>query len=282
MANTPAVKVFTKEMAIAGSLTSAFDVSQTWEKIYLQIPTMIAKAITATCGVKILASDSEDGTYSEISLDPNRSNPHKTDDRPGAPLFQVCANSAGVSNAVTDASLTTHTFFVGPSAGEEYHIERLIVSYGDTTGWRADGYAGATPSLPSGIEIYVVDGEESPKVNLTASSPIVNNVGWGKQCYDFNYQNFGVGNDFGQVRWSFFKAGDALRLNGDAGDRFVIYHREDMSFMDTNFYTVQGSVHTNPPSVSRMVEVPAGFRYYKVETTCSMTAAATFKLICSD
>lgn len=286
MANTPAVTVFTNSIPVAGSISSAYNLSKGWGKIVLDIPTMIARCVTATCQVKVLAASTEDGVYSVIYPSSNDStvSEYKTSDNPRTPLYRTLdtvGDGTGVSNVVQDASLTTLTYFISPPAGTEYHINRMIVAYEDAQGWRADGYGANTPSLVSGIEVLMTDSGDVTKIDLSVF-PIINNAGWGRICYDYNLQSFGAGNDFANARWTFTKDSEAIRLNGDSGDKLKVHTREDMSFLASQYFTVRGWSETNPISIARKVEVPTGFQFLKVQVPQSCSAAATFNFICSD
>lgn len=68
-----ALSVFTKSIATNGSITSVYDLSRGWDKVYLQIPDLVNYISTATCNIYIWGSDSADGTFYQVVHPPANS-----------------------------------------------------------------------------------------------------------------------------------------------------------------------------------------------------------------
>ncbi len=151
-------------------------------------------------------------------------------------------NGVGNINANGDYSVTPDTFFIAPADGVIMRLERLVVHIEDNGNLTADSY-GAVNTLTNGIEIKVID-QSSTVLDLTSAQPIQSNSDWGKFCYDVNFLEFGSGNNFVQIRWTFSRAGFPLRLVGDNDDAFTIDLNDNLSGLVTHTFQIQGYYET--------------------------------------
>ena len=282
MGNTPAVKTFFHNLTVGDTHTPIFDLRQKWEKIYAYIPSMTAFLSTATCNCEIEGGVNSADDFGHIHTFESVHNDHRLYAVTQTPLYTFFRNSAASSGMHIDASGTTATFFVGPGADTLYFVNRIMISYSDGANWRAERYGNLAGALTNGLEFAVVDGSNNVKINLTSNQPITKNSDWGNFCYDFSYLNFGAGDDFAHARWTFEKAGFSVYLNGESGDRLVMYQRDDLSGLSDMKIQAQGyedKVHTNRLLIT---EMPTNIQYMKIAFNTTITASTQIKLICTD
>jgi len=147
----------------------------------------------------------------------------------------------GVHNAVQDYSASgsgVTRFWIGPGAGETYYVNRMLVHIEDagTPGWAAEDYGAIT--LTSGVVIRAQEG--GTMVNITGVHPITSNGEWGAHCFDIDHVNFGTGNEFLNVRWTFGRSGRPLRLIGDNGDFLEVLCGDNMVGLVSHHFEIQG------------------------------------------
>jgi len=78
---------------------------------------------------------------------------------------------------------------------------------------------------------------------LTDGVPITKNAQWGRLCYDVASTEYKVNNEnFINVRWTFSKSGQMLRLVGDNGDRLEAVLNGTFSTLNDHTFLVQGYI----------------------------------------
>lgn len=136
-------------------------------------------------------------------------------------------------NARVDGSVTPVEFSYAPLKYAEIH--RMIVTIEDSGSFTASTY-GAVPALSSGVDIeYIRKGV----THLLAPMAITSNVHWA--CYSYDAREFslsGGGNKAFNVRWSFDRAGDPLKL--DPGDSIVMRVNDDLTGLIGHRFMLQG------------------------------------------
>jgi hypothetical protein len=153
-------------------------------------------------------------------------------------------NLEGVINAVQDYSAAgsgVTRFWIAPGAGETYYVNRMLIQIEDagTPGWSAAEY-GSTTALTSGVVIQAQEG--GTMVNITGAQPVKTNGGWGAHCFDIDHVNFGTGNEFLNVRWTFGKSGRPLKLVGDNGDFLEVLCGDDLTGLVGHRFVIQGYI----------------------------------------
>lgn len=115
---------------------------------------------------------------------------------------------------------------------------RLIVNIRDGGGgFSADGYGGLA-ALSNGITISVRDSGGGVLLNITDDVPIQSNGDWARFCFDTGVDDFGSGDDFLKVRWTFANSGRPLILN--PGERFVVNLADDLTGLTSHYFNLQG------------------------------------------
>jgi hypothetical protein len=150
-------------------------------------------------------------------------------------------NGDGTGTKVATGSYSPGTpgiFFIKPPAGQTYRLERMIVSIRDNAGMSGEKYGGLA-ELANGI-IVRAQNDSGTVLDLTDGLPVKANSHWGRLCYDVAINVFSVGDNFVEVRWSFFKSGYELTIGGNENERFEVVCRDDLSGLVDHTFMIQG------------------------------------------
>jgi hypothetical protein len=163
--------------------------------------------------------------------------------------------AAGTYVDITGTGTGTHTWHKatkaswGPASGHVARVSRLIVHVRDGAGFTTETF-GALSALDEGIQIGVFRGNNLLTL-LTASESlsIKTNSDWAKFCFDILLRDFDAAptNENLQARWSFFKHGQDIRLDGNSSDTIValIMDADLSGLLDFNL-TVEGYYESIP------------------------------------
>lgn len=157
------------------------------------------------------------------------------------PVYQFAdtvGDGSGTTNMNVDGSITPVIFLVKPSVGEIYRIARIIVSVRDTGtidsgGWGANGGSPLTNGLVANVKW---NGSVIP---LTVES-IKSNIDLAAISYDISHNSWGSGDEFVVFRFTFTKAGQYIRLDGDLGDELQFVVNDDLTYLVQQRISVQG------------------------------------------
>ena len=148
-------------------------------------------------------------------------------------------NGLGVElNANGDYSETPALFKVTPAANEHVFLRGMIGHLIDTVFLSSSTY-GKMETLTNGINFYYM--RDSVQIVLTPQKVKSNDM-WMQYAYDYNHQNYGVGNDSFFFNWSFLVNGRPLELRGDHGDELVIELNDNFDGLDIHCFNVFGLV----------------------------------------
>ena len=147
----------------------------------------------------------------------------------------------GIIGATGDYSSTGITeFFIAPTTGETLVISRLIVGIRATPSARWERYGSIPDGISNGIIIQKTNGIVID--NITDNLPIKSNADWGSHCYDTEIRSQGAGDDFVVVRWSFYKSGQYIVLNGDRQEKFKVILNDDFTSLTSHTFKVEGYI----------------------------------------
>ncbi len=158
----------------------------------------------------------------------------------GTPFFaylDTVGDGSGTKNAVGDY-LSTAQDFKYTARGQGVDIERMLVMVEDGQGMRAEFYAALAQDLVNGITFKTTDSDGTTMQDLTDGIPIKQNAQWGALCYDVAVKEWGAGNEFILVRWTFGHSGASLHLN--AGESLVAVLNDTMTAIVTQTFMIQG------------------------------------------
>jgi hypothetical protein len=146
------------------------------------------------------------------------------------------------TNAVEDYSSVSQEFFIKPPINEIWEISRMLVMIQAATAIAPDKY-GDLDALTNGIKKRVLR-DSVELLNLTPL-PIKDNTSWGQYCFNVEEHRYGIGgaNDFVLVRWSYFKSGANIFLNGKLFEKLTILLSDDFTGLVKHTFHVQGIRH---------------------------------------
>ncbi len=134
------------------------------------------------------------------------------------------------SSSATEFKITT-------PANEIYELHRMLVQIRDSGALSADDY-GNVAELSNGVSVYVKNASGDIVNTLTDTITVKSNSDWSRQCYDVNVDDYGNGNNFVSVRWTFANTGSRLRL--PAGYSFNVLLNDNLSGLVSHYFQVQG------------------------------------------
>ena len=149
-------------------------------------------------------------------------------------------NGTGSTAVTGDYSSAQEIFYIQPPAATVYRLARMIVYIQDTGAFDADGYGNGS-ALTNGIVVHKRD-DSGVIDNLTAGIPIKSNSQWGRLCFDTSLSTYGTGDESLAVRWTFTKAGQYLRLDGDSNERLEIVLDDSFLHLVDHTFLVQGYI----------------------------------------
>lgn len=157
----------------------------------------------------------------------------------GLILSQFAKNDSSDFEAIDDYSSASEDFYVEPAAGEVWNISRLMVYIQDSGSFDSGGYGnnGGNP-LTNGIQVIHL--YDSVEYSLVDGENIKTNGHWARYCHDAVHYNYGAGDEFLTVRWTFSKAGKPLYLDGDRGDRVIIMVNDNHTNLNSHTFLFQG------------------------------------------
>ncbi len=158
-------------------------------------------------------------------------------------LFQfldTVGDESGTIDALGDYSSDTD-IFIQPPANKVYELHRLMV-FIQSTGVIASGKYG-DQTLSVGIKAIVKYGANQTE-KLLNKVLVLSHDDWAGICHDSKALDYGnIAGKSVAVRWSFFKSGDSIWLNGNTEDKFIIRLKDDFSDLIHHRFHMQGKVH---------------------------------------
>jgi len=147
---------------------------------------------------------------------------------------------SGDENAIgayaTTTGAATHFWY---AATENTRIERMMVEIVDEQGMAAADYGNVTGSLAVGVMVQHFASDGTTKLHdFTLQAAIKTNAEWARYCYDVDIKTWGAGSDFLYARWTFMRAGTAIRL--ETGDHFAVVLHDDFDAMIGHRFLIQG------------------------------------------
>ena len=152
--------------------------------------------------------------------------------------LDVTGDGTGSKDANVNGVVTPVPFIIAPPAGETYLIARMLVHIEDNANFLASNYGGVS-TLANGVSIKVED-SSGVIMDLCDGHDIQSLSHWGMMCYDLDYVEFGSGNNFANVRWTFEKGGEPLELKGDLGQKLVVTINDDLTALVEQHFFVHG------------------------------------------
>jgi hypothetical protein len=143
-----------------------------------------------------------------------------------------------INGNYSDAGLGRTRFFIQPPIDETYLLNRLLVFIEDTQPFSANVY-GKDIVLTNGIFLEVVD-EGGVTHDLVNDHPVKSNAEWTDHCHDAIVSSYGSGNQALSARWSFFRSGFPLMLEGRNNDRLEAIFHDNFNGLVEHHLKVEG------------------------------------------
>lgn len=156
-------------------------------------------------------------------------------------LFKALSSNGdgtGTVNAIGDYSVTPLNLKYTGEIDKVGLINRMIVQIVDGNGFSVSNY-GALPALTNGVVVSVKDANDNVINSLTAY-PVLSNGDWGAQCYDAQYQSYGVGDDTLLVRWTFGNSGKPLEIDFRKGEYLDVELNDNFTGLTLHRFKIDG------------------------------------------
>jgi hypothetical protein len=114
----------------------------------------------------------------------------------------------------------------------------MLVVIRDAGAFSAEKY-GVLATLTNGVQVGMLDNSTGAMVQTFTPAAIKENASWGQYCYDVELKEWGAGDKFLLARWTFEKAGVAVKLY-PGGNAFGVIVNDDLTGLVSHYFTVQG------------------------------------------
>jgi hypothetical protein len=158
-------------------------------------------------------------------------------------LYQFLSKNGegtGVINAIEDYSGAADRFFIKPPKGKVYRIERMIVTIRDTGSMDSGGYGNGS-ALTNGLRL-VKENKDGEVYDYTGGQTIKTNAQWAGYCYDLSLLQFGLGDEFINIRWTFAKSGAPITLDSATDDQLSLIVNDNLSALTGHTFNMQGVI----------------------------------------
>ncbi len=156
-------------------------------------------------------------------------------------FLDINGDGTGTDNAIGNYSGAEEIFYIQPPAGTVYRIARMIVNIEDGPTMRAEHYGALGTALAVGVVLRVSD-DSGVIMDITDDIPVTTNAQWAAMCFDIDLKEWGAGDELLAVRWTFTKAGQFIRLDGDNNERLEIVLNDDLTGLVAHRFFIQGYV----------------------------------------
>lgn len=159
-----------------------------------------------------------------------------------APIFyflDTVGDQSGTKNAVGNYAGAVQKFICKPIAGEIFFLSRMMIHVEDVGSFDTGSY-GNRVALTNGIDFSVWDKDDNVIFTFNNDLPIKQNVHWARFAYDTRVDTFGTGNSFLIARWSFFKSGQLIKIDGDKGEYIGASLNDDFTGLVSHYFNLQG------------------------------------------
>jgi hypothetical protein len=156
-------------------------------------------------------------------------------------VLDTNGDGTGTKDSSVDGSVTQQIFKINPPAEGVIILERMLVEIRFTGAGRAQDYGDISGGLATGLDIGVFnESDDSLAIDYLDGIPIQTNAGWGRVCYDVDQKDWGAGDKFMQIRWTFTRAGTGTMLSEGDTAYFGVHIHDNLSTLVDQYFTVQG------------------------------------------
>ncbi len=141
----------------------------------------------------------------------------------------------------SDAGDGLTSFKIAPGAGEIYRLSRLIVHIADEGVINTAATYGQL-TLTNGVAMSAQTVNNPGGVDPLMGINIFSTWDWGRYCFDVLGTDYTTNLNIFQARWTFQKAGQFVRLDGDAGDFLSVDLNDNFSGLNDHTFIIQGYI----------------------------------------
>lgn len=157
--------------------------------------------------------------------------------------LDTVGDGSGSIQQNVNGALTPTIFRVNPPDNhrEVLAITRMIMLIEGSGGFRGEGYGTIAAGLTNGVDVGLFDLETDVQVQsfVNGETPKTN-AQWGEFCYDVTLKDWGVGDQFLLMRWTFSRSGVAIHLSQERGLYFGALIQDDLSSLVAHRMMFQG------------------------------------------
>lgn len=153
--------------------------------------------------------------------------------------LDTVGDGSGTKNANGNYAGGATIFRLAPAASTIYRVARMMISIGDTKGMVAEEYGDLGSALGNGVIVRVHNGS-STVLDITDNLPVTTNGEWGRVCFDVDIKSWGNTNELLVARWTFMRAGQYLRLDGDASEELQVVLEDNLTGLLSHHFFAQG------------------------------------------
>lgn len=159
------------------------------------------------------------------------------------PLFKTLdtvGDGTGSKDAGVDGSVTPVAFKYVPEHGDKTEIHRMLMHCQVSSVCDAGKY-GDVAVLDTGVTVQIRNiNDDAIVLDLSNGLPVKCNADWSRVCYDMKPDDFGPGNNFVNVRWTFAKSGAPVFLQDD--QYFCVIINDNLAGLVEHVFTIQGKI----------------------------------------
>ena len=154
-------------------------------------------------------------------------------------FLDVTGDGTGSTDGAVKADVTPVDLKIVPPSTEVFLLNRMIVNIQCGSVLATQKY-GDQAALTNGVKIFhKSDGVESEM----PFGGIKSHDDWAGVCHDAVALNYGnVAGKSISIRWSFFKSGNGIWLDGGKAEEFIVRLSDDLSGLTSQRFQIQGQI----------------------------------------
>lgn len=145
-------------------------------------------------------------------------------------------DGSGNKDAIGDYSAVVTDFLITPPVNNTFDIFRLLVQIADTGPIDA-GFYGNNIVLTNGIRLLLLDNTGTIITDYVDTMPIITNANWARFAFDAKKTDFGAGQNYIDIRWTFQRGGRPLRLRNQS---LAVRLNDDFTSLTSHTFLMQG------------------------------------------
>lgn len=155
-------------------------------------------------------------------------------------ILDTNGDGTGTKNAIGNYASAATKFYIKPPVNQDYDLYRMIIHIADVGAFDAGKY-GNNIELTNGIKVRISNAS-GVVLDLLDGLTVLTNVDWAGICYDARVSEFGLGDNYLHIRWTFAKSGQPLKINGENGEWLEVLLNDSFVDLVAHYFTAQGVI----------------------------------------